>query len=200
MAGSLMLSLSIRGGRRSNVGLRIPVSCDHQVVPARRRVEHKSLASPLARRLPTSAKDMALLGRGRTREKKERYSRPEPVRPSLGHRRTATRVLESSQDGLRARHPRADPPSARLDGAQYLGYIAQEQIPVIDLYFDQGRGPRYRSLGCGPCTAPVESHAASVHDIIVELRSGRFAHVAERSGRAQDAADGGTLETLARDG
>jgi sulfate adenylyltransferase subunit 2 len=39
-----------------------------------------------------------------------------------------------------------------------------------------------------------------VDDIIGELRSGRFAHVAERSGRAQDAADGGGLETLRRDG
>ena len=36
-------------------------------------------------------------------------------------------------------------------------------------------------------------------DIVVELRSGRFANVAERSGRAQDTADGG-LETLRREG
>ena len=37
-------------------------------------------------------------------------------------------------------------------------YIDREQIPVIDLYFDRGDGTRYRSLGCGPCTLPVESH------------------------------------------
>ena len=79
-------------------------------------------------------------------------------------------------------------------------YIEREHIPVVDLYFDHGDGTRYRSLGCGPCTKPVESNAACVSDIIVELRSGRFANIAERSGRAQDAADGGGLETLRRDG
>jgi len=79
-------------------------------------------------------------------------------------------------------------------------YIARESIPIVGLYFDRGDGVRYRSLGCGPCTQPVTSTAATVADIIVELRSGRFANIAERSGRAQDAADGGGLETLRRDG
>jgi sulfate adenylyltransferase subunit 2 len=39
-----------------------------------------------------------------------------------------------------------------------------------------------------------------VDEIIVELRSGKFSNVAERSGRAQDKDDGGGLETLRRDG
>jgi sulfate adenylyltransferase subunit 2 len=79
-------------------------------------------------------------------------------------------------------------------------YIARESIPVVGLYFDRGDGMRYRSLGCAPCTQPVTSTASTVDDIILELRSGRFANIAERSGRAQDAADGGGLETLRRDG
>jgi sulfate adenylyltransferase subunit 2 len=79
-------------------------------------------------------------------------------------------------------------------------YIERESIPIVGLYFDRGEGLRYRSLGCAPCTQPVASTAATVAEIIVELRSGRFAHIAERSGRAQDAADGGGLETLRRDG
>lgn len=79
-------------------------------------------------------------------------------------------------------------------------YIERESIPIIDLYFDQGEGTRYRSLGCGPCTTPVESAAASVAEIIDELRSGKFANIAERAGREQDAEDGGGLETLRRDG
>jgi sulfate adenylyltransferase subunit 2 len=79
-------------------------------------------------------------------------------------------------------------------------YIEREKIPTVSLYYDQGTGSRYRSLGCGPCTKPVESDSRSVADIIVELRSGKFAHVAERSGRAQDKDDGGGLETLRRDG
>ncbi len=79
-------------------------------------------------------------------------------------------------------------------------YIERENIPIIDLYFDKGAGKRYRSLGCAPCTGPVDSTAASVSEIIQELRSGRFANIAERSGRAQDKEDGAGLETLRRDG
>ena len=79
-------------------------------------------------------------------------------------------------------------------------YIDRERIPVVDLYFDQGDGTRYRSLGCGPCTNRVDSAACTTSEIIHELRSGKFANVAERSGRAQDAEDGGGLETLRRGG
>jgi sulfate adenylyltransferase subunit 2 len=71
---------------------------------------------------------------------------------------------------------------------------------VVPLYFDQGTGRRYRSLGCAPCTTPVESTARNVQEIIDELRTGKFKNVAERAGRAQDAQDGGGLETLRRDG
>ena len=46
----------------------------------------------------------------------------------------------------------------------------------------------------------VVSDAGTVGEIIVELRSGRFSNIAERSGRAQDKDDGGGLETLRRDG
>ncbi|MEI6563669.1 MAG: sulfate adenylyltransferase subunit CysD [bacterium] len=79
-------------------------------------------------------------------------------------------------------------------------YIAAENIPVTPLYFDQGTGKRYRSLGCYPCTKPVDSKAVNVRDIIVELKTGKFANIAERSGREQDKEDGGGLETLRRDG
>jgi sulfate adenylyltransferase subunit 2 len=79
-------------------------------------------------------------------------------------------------------------------------YIERERIPVVSLYFDQGTGRRYRSLGCAPCTKPVESTAKTVAEIIAELRSGKFANIAERSGRDQDKEDGQGLETLRRDG
>ena len=78
-------------------------------------------------------------------------------------------------------------------------YIQRENIPIIDLYFDQGSGKRYRSLGCAPCTGMVDSTAKNVGDIVEELKTGKFANIAERSGRAQDKEDGG-LETLRRDG
>jgi sulfate adenylyltransferase subunit 2 len=79
-------------------------------------------------------------------------------------------------------------------------YIRRENIPTVSLYYDQGTGKRYRSLGCWPCTHAVDSGALNVDDIILELQSGKFANIAERSGRAQDKADGGGLETLRRDG
>lgn len=75
-------------------------------------------------------------------------------------------------------------------------YIDRENIPITGLYFDRGEGKRYRSLGCYPCTTPVESTAKDVKEIIEELRSGKFKNIAERSGRAQDKEDGGGLETL----
>ncbi len=79
-------------------------------------------------------------------------------------------------------------------------YIKRENIPTVSLYYDQGTGKRYRSLGCYPCTTPVQSTAKNVDEIIEELKSGKFAHIAERSGRAQDKEDGGGLESLRRDG
>jgi sulfate adenylyltransferase subunit 2 len=79
-------------------------------------------------------------------------------------------------------------------------YIEREQIPTVSLYYNQGDGKRYRSLGCYPCTFPIESEARSVREIVEELRVGRYANIAERSGRAQDKDDGGGLETLRREG
>jgi sulfate adenylyltransferase subunit 2 len=79
-------------------------------------------------------------------------------------------------------------------------YIEREDIPVVPLYFDQGDGRRYRSLGCWPCTKPIASSATNVAEIITELSSGRLANIAERSGREQDKEDGGGLETLRREG
>jgi sulfate adenylyltransferase subunit 2 len=70
----------------------------------------------------------------------------------------------------------------------------------VSLYYNQGDGKRYRSLGCWPCTHPVESDARNGEEVIVELRSGKFANIAERSGRAQDKEGGGGLEVLRRDG
>ena len=79
-------------------------------------------------------------------------------------------------------------------------YIERESIPTVSLYYDQGEGLRYRSLGCEPCTHAVQSTAKNVPEIIAELKSGKFTNIAERSGRAQDKEDGGGLETLRREG
>ncbi len=79
-------------------------------------------------------------------------------------------------------------------------YIRRENVPVVSLYFDQGEGKRYRSLGCWPCTKPVESTAKNLDEVIEELKTGKFANIAERSGREQDKEDGGGLEELRKNG
>lgn len=79
-------------------------------------------------------------------------------------------------------------------------YIEKENIPIVSLYFDRGEGLRYRSLGCYPCTSPVESTAKNVSEIVEELKGGKFSNIAERSGREQDKEDGGGLESLRREG
>jgi sulfate adenylyltransferase subunit 2 len=76
-------------------------------------------------------------------------------------------------------------------------YIEREKIPVIPLYFDNGKGERYRSIGCAPCTFPIKSTARTVPEIIEELRHTK---VSERAGRAQDKESEDAFEKLRRDG
>ena len=79
-------------------------------------------------------------------------------------------------------------------------YIDRERVPTVSLYYNQGDGRRYRSLGCYPCTQAIRSDARTPAEIVDELKTGQLATIAERSGRAQDAEDGGGLEALRRDG
>jgi sulfate adenylyltransferase subunit 2 len=75
-------------------------------------------------------------------------------------------------------------------------YIAEEKLEVIPLYFSKG-GTRYRSLGCAPCTATVQSDASNAWEIIDELkRSG----TSERAGRAQDAEHTYAMQKLRSNG
>ena len=71
-------------------------------------------------------------------------------------------------------------------------YIEREKIPVMDLYFAKD-GRRYRSLGCAPCTAGIESGAATVAEVVDELRRTR---ASERAGRAQDRESEDAFERL----
>jgi sulfate adenylyltransferase subunit 2 len=79
-------------------------------------------------------------------------------------------------------------------------YIERENIPTVSLYYDRGDGTRFRSLGCYPCTSPIESTAKNASQVIEELKSGKLRNIAERSGREQDKEDGGGLEELRKDG
>lgn len=61
-------------------------------------------------------------------------------------------------------------------------YTRHEEIPVNPLYLAKN-GKRYRSLGCAPCTMPIESNADTIEKIIAELSTTK---ISERSGRDQD--------------
>ncbi|MCF8719598.1 sulfate adenylyltransferase subunit CysD [Nitrospina gracilis] len=72
-------------------------------------------------------------------------------------------------------------------------YIERENIPIIDLYFANEQGERYRSLGCAPCTGSIKSKARNVKEIIEELKN---TTTSERSGRAQDQENAYAMQKL----
>ena len=104
-------------------------------------------------------------------------------------------------------------------------YIEAERIPVVPLYFaaprpvvrregawimvDDGRLPlepgetpelrrvRFRTLGCYPLTGAIESDAASVTDILAELRRSSRS---ERQGRLIDSDEEASMERKKREG
>ena len=104
-------------------------------------------------------------------------------------------------------------------------YIMLENIPVVPLYFakprpvvrrngawimvDDDRFPleaderpelrpvRFRTLGCYPLTAAIESDAVTLEDVISEMRSTR---VSERQGRLIDSDEAASMEKKKREG
>ncbi|WP_051464766.1 sulfate adenylyltransferase subunit CysD [Carnimonas nigrificans] len=104
-------------------------------------------------------------------------------------------------------------------------YIYLEEIPIVPLYYaaprpvverdgmlikvddermplEEGETPeerwvRFRTLGCYPLTGAVESHAATLPEIIQEML---LARTSERSGRAIDKDSAGSMERKKREG
>jgi sulfate adenylyltransferase subunit 2 len=104
-------------------------------------------------------------------------------------------------------------------------YILKENIPIVPLYFaaerpvverdgqlimvDDGRMPlgpgetpqmrtiRFRTLGCYPLTAAIESPAATLPEIVHEML---IARTSERSGRLIDRDETGSMEKKKREG
>lgn len=104
-------------------------------------------------------------------------------------------------------------------------YTKAEQIPVVPLYFaaprpvierdgqlvmrdderltlrpgerEETRSVRFRSLGCYPLSAAVESTASTLDEIIAETRGSRSS---ERSGRMIDADETASMERKKREG
>ena len=65
-------------------------------------------------------------------------------------------------------------------------YVKREGLPVNPLYFARkinGAWKRYRSLGCEPCTTPIESKVKNIDEMIEEIKTSK---TAERAGRSLD--------------
>ncbi len=75
-------------------------------------------------------------------------------------------------------------------------YTKRENIPIISLYLSN-KGKRYRSLGDRDITSPIESKAATLDEIIEELKTTKQA---ERAGRAMDHEAEDAFERLRSDG
>ncbi len=69
-------------------------------------------------------------------------------------------------------------------------YMKKNKIPFNPLYCADyvkknfgWKNKRFRSLGCEPCTVPIDSSASTIDDILEELKT---TDIEERSGRSQD--------------
>jgi sulfate adenylyltransferase subunit 2 len=116
-------------------------------------------------------------------------------------------------------------PLSNWTEADVWQYIGQESIPIVPLYFakprpvverngqwllvddermrlqpgekPQVRTVRFRTLGCYPLTAAIESRAASVREIVAETLAAR---TSERQGRAIDHDGAASMERKKREG
>jgi sulfate adenylyltransferase subunit 2 len=83
--------------------------------------------------------------------------------------------------GLDCHHVRIHP-ILHWDEVDVWRYIQERNIPTNPLYFAKD-GKRYRSLGCEPCTKPIDSNASTIDEIVAELE---VTKIPERAGRSQD--------------
>jgi sulfate adenylyltransferase subunit 2 len=116
-------------------------------------------------------------------------------------------------------------PLSNWTEADVWDYVALEKIPVVPLYFAklrpvverdgmlimrddermelrpgekiEMRSVRFRTLGCYPLTGAVESTAATLPEIIAEMRSSK---VSERQGRLIDHDGGASMEQKKQEG
>ena len=72
-----------------------------------------------------------------------------------------------------------------------------DRMPLKDGEVEQTRWVRFRSLGCYPLSAAVESRAQTLDDIIGEMRASR---TSERQGRLIDTDESASMEKKKREG
>jgi sulfate adenylyltransferase subunit 2 len=86
-------------------------------------------------------------------------------------------------------------PVVRRDGTWIMR--DDDRLPLLPGEEPELRRVRFRTLGCYPLTGAIESEAASVSEIIAELRQSR---ASERQGRLIDSDDTASMERKKRQG
>lgn len=86
-------------------------------------------------------------------------------------------------------------PVVERDGALIL--VDDERLPLSEGEVAQMRQVRFRTLGCYPLTGAIESDAASLDDIIAEMRASTSS---ERQGRVIDHDPSASMEKKKREG
>jgi len=86
-------------------------------------------------------------------------------------------------------------PVVKRDGAWFM--LDDERFPLEDGEKPEMRSIRFRTLGCYPLTAAIESTASTLAEVIVEMRS---THTSERSGRVIDKDQAASMEKKKKEG
>lgn len=86
-------------------------------------------------------------------------------------------------------------PVVERDGALIM--VDDDRLPLMPGETPWMRDVRFRTLGCYPLTGAVPSEAATLDDILVEMRSSRSS---ERQGRLIDSDESGSMEKKKREG
>ncbi len=123
---------------------------------------------------------------------KERYFSPRDEKFKWDYKNQPLEMWDQYQELLAAGHHMRIHPILHWRELDVWEYTRSEGIPVNPMYFAKD-GERYRSLGCEPCTNPIESDAATIDEIVEEIRTTK---IAERSGRAQDKENAFTMQKL----
>ena len=89
----------------------------------------------------------------------------------------------------------AQRPVVRRDGMLIM--VDDERLPLAPDEQPEQKMVRFRSLGCYPLTAAIESEAKTIDDVIAELRQSRWS---ERAGRLIDMDETSSMERKKREG
>jgi sulfate adenylyltransferase subunit 2 len=89
----------------------------------------------------------------------------------------------------------AERPVVERDGALFM--LDDDRFPLEEGEEPEMRSIRFRTLGCYPLTAAIESNAGTLPEVILEMRS---THSSERSGRLIDSDQSASMEKKKKEG